>query len=296
MRVFLGVTGASGAPYAARLLQALGGCGVRDRARRLRRRRRGDRDGALRRRDAAPRRGARTLRRRRPRPGHGLRDRRLQEPVRERLGEGRRLRRLSVLDEHGRHPRDGRDGEPDPSSRLGGPEGAPQARARSARDAAVVDPSAWSRDPARSGCGDPASRRRASTTVPRRSRISSTSSSPALSTRSASTTRSCRAGARRDARERNAAAGRSAHDVRPDRAGVRRDEPRHDGRARPAVATPRGRSRRPARLTGPRCLLRDGRSRDRRRAGGRHRHGPRLLGRDARPGAAEVDDGRVGAG
>ena len=48
--------------------------------------------------------------------------------------------------------------------------------------------------------------------------------------------------------------------------------------------------------TRARCLLRHGRSRDRRRARGRHRHGPRLLGRDARAGAAQVDDDRVGAG
>ena len=36
------------------------------------------------------------------------------------------------------------------------------------------------------------------------------------------------------------------HDVRPDRTGLRRHEPRHDGRARPEVATAHGRGGRPA--------------------------------------------------
>ena len=155
MRVFLGVTGASGAPYAARLLQALaaGGheiglvasaAGVEVIATELY----GDAEPAA-------RRGARALRRRRGRPGHGLRDQRLQEPVRQRLGEGRRVHRVPVLDEHGRHPRHRRDGEPDPPGRLGRAEGASQARARSARDAAVADPSARARDAARGRRGDP---------------------------------------------------------------------------------------------------------------------------------------------
>ena len=105
MRVFLGVTGASGAPYAARLLQSLAaaGCeiglvasaaGIEVLATELY----GDpalpRDEVLERfvGDAGE-------------PGHGVRDRRLLEPVCERLGEGRRLRRLSLLDEHRRHAR-----------------------------------------------------------------------------------------------------------------------------------------------------------------------------------------------
>ena len=89
--VFLGITGASGAPYAARLLRALVGVGLRGRHLRVGGRGRGARDRALRRRGAAARRGARALRRGRG-ERHGLRRRRLQEPVRVRLGEGRRLR------------------------------------------------------------------------------------------------------------------------------------------------------------------------------------------------------------
>ena len=65
MHVFLGVTGASGAPYAARLLRALADVGLRGRARRVGGRDRGARDRALRRRVAAARGGARALRRRR---------------------------------------------------------------------------------------------------------------------------------------------------------------------------------------------------------------------------------------
>ena len=95
------------------------------------------------------------VRRRRRRPGHGLRDRRLHEPVRERLGEGRRLRRLPVLDVDGRHARGRRDGEPHPPRRVGRAQGAAQARARPARDAALVDPSARPRDAERGGRGDP---------------------------------------------------------------------------------------------------------------------------------------------
>ena len=129
---------------------------LRDRPRRLGRRDRGDRDRALRRPEPSARGGARAVRRRRERAGHRLRDQRLQEPVCERLREGRRVRRLPVLDEHRRHPCHRRDGEPDPPGRLGGAEGAPQARARPARDAALVDSPPRPRDAARGGRRDPA--------------------------------------------------------------------------------------------------------------------------------------------
>ena len=137
MSVFLGVTGASGAPYAARLLRALAdaGCevglaasaaGIEVLATELY----GDatlpRDEVLERFTGGA--GER----------HRLRRQRLQEPVRVRLGEGRRLRRLPLLDVDGRHARGGRDGEPDPPRRLGRAEGGAQARPRAARDAALA--------------------------------------------------------------------------------------------------------------------------------------------------------------
>ena len=53
MRVFLGITGASGAPYAARLLEALDGGRLRGRRVRVGGGHRGDRDRALRRRRAS---------------------------------------------------------------------------------------------------------------------------------------------------------------------------------------------------------------------------------------------------
>ena len=84
-------------------------------------------------------------------------------------------------------------------------------------------------------------------------------------------------------------------DVRPDRSGLRRHEPRHDDGPRPEVAAAHGRGGRPARRARARRLLRHGRPRRRRGAGGRHRHRPRLLRRDARPGAAQVGHDRVGA-
>ena len=104
MNVFLGVTGASGAPYAVRLLHALAdaGCevglaasaaGVEVIATEL------YGDATLPRDDVLERFTAGAAER------DGVRDQRLQEPVRLRLGEGRRLRRLSLLDVDGRHAR-----------------------------------------------------------------------------------------------------------------------------------------------------------------------------------------------
>ena len=121
MNVFLGVTGASGAPYAARLLRALSesGCevglaasaaGIEVLATELY----GDAT-------TTPRGRGRALHGRR-RERDRVRRQRLQEPVRLRLGEGRRVRRLSLLDVDRRH-RSGRDGEPDPPRGLGRAEG-----------------------------------------------------------------------------------------------------------------------------------------------------------------------------
>ena len=82
---------------------------------------------------------------------------------------------------HARDDRLGRDGEPDPSRRVGRAEGGPQARARAARDAALGDPPREHADAAPGGRGRSSSPRRASTTAPRRSTTSSTSSSAAAS-------------------------------------------------------------------------------------------------------------------
>ena len=87
MRVFLGITGASGAPYAARLLEALAGAGCEVGAVRVARRHRGDRDRAVRRRAALAGRDARAPDRAGARRGHDLRRARLARAVRERLGK-----------------------------------------------------------------------------------------------------------------------------------------------------------------------------------------------------------------
>ena len=129
--------------------------GLRGRARRLGRRGRGARDRALRRRDAARATsvlerftgGAESV------TVYGVE--RLQEPVRLRLGEGRRVRHLPVLDVDGRHARHRRDGEPDPPRRLGRAQGGAEARARPARDAALADPPERADDAAAGGRGDP---------------------------------------------------------------------------------------------------------------------------------------------
>ncbi len=137
--LFVGITGASGAPYAVRLVRALAeaGCeltlclseaGVAVVAHELElgvtRPRRGD-GGVSRRRRG---RGAR-LRARRSR---GARGQRQQLP--------RRGGRLPVLDVDGGPHRARHDADPDPPGRRRRPQGGPTARARAARDAAVRDP------------------------------------------------------------------------------------------------------------------------------------------------------------
>ncbi len=243
------------------------------------------------------------------RSGDRLRDRRLEEPVRERLGEGRRLRRLPLLDVDGWHARVGRDDEPDPPRRLGRAQGAAQARARPARDAALVDPPPRPRDARRRGRGDPL---RCAGLLPRRRdgrRTSSTSSSPAASTSSGSRPRSFGGGAstlrlRPLVLRRTPMTYESGHlapnDVRGlfDRiapvydamnrvmtAGLDRAWRRLDGRGRRAARRPRARR-----------LLRHRRPRARGRARGRDRHRPRLLAADARAGAAQVRHRDLGRG
>ena len=78
---------------------------LRGRARGVPLRDRGARHRALRRSLAPARRGARALRRQRGATGDGLRRERLPEPVRERLGAGRRVRDLPVLDGDRRNAR-----------------------------------------------------------------------------------------------------------------------------------------------------------------------------------------------
>ena len=122
----------------------------------------------------------------RRRRGHRLRPERLARAVRERLGAGRRLRDLPVLDGDARHDRRRGDDEPDPPGRVGRAQGGPQARPRAARDAALDDPPREHAHAAPGGRDDPVRSRRASTTAPRRSTTSSTSSSAAASTSSGS--------------------------------------------------------------------------------------------------------------
>ena len=128
MRVFLGVTGASGAPYAARLLEALteadcevGVCasaaGLEVIATELYGDARLSRDETLAR-FIEHARGEVTV----------YDPQRLARAVRERLGEGRRLRDLPVLDGHARDDRLGRDVEPDPPRRERRAEGGAEAR------------------------------------------------------------------------------------------------------------------------------------------------------------------------
>ena len=132
MRVFLGITGASGAPYAARLLEALsaagcevglaasatGDAGARHRALRRAHAGAGGRAGAL---------------RRRPHGRDGVGSATTTRPC-ERLRQGRRLRRLPhVFDVDGQHARHRSDGESHPPGCLGRAEGAAEARARATR-------------------------------------------------------------------------------------------------------------------------------------------------------------------
>ena len=120
----------------------------------------------------------------------GLRGGRLEEPVRERLGEGRRIRRMPMLDGDGRHDRLGRDVEPHPPCRVGRAEGGAEARARCR--ARRRSRRSTSRDAARSARrrDDPLPRARLLPRCRVRSRTWSTSSSRGASTSSGSTTRS----------------------------------------------------------------------------------------------------------
>ena len=110
----------------------------------------GARDRAVRRSAAPARRGAGAVHRARRRRGDRVRPARLLGPVRERLGSGGRLRHLSLLDGDRGDDRDRGRGEPDPPRRGRGVEGGAQARARSARDAALDDPP---REPAHAPAG-----------------------------------------------------------------------------------------------------------------------------------------------
>ena len=139
VRVFLGITGASGAPYAARLLAGA-------------RRRRTARSASARRAPAIevlatelygdPRARRATRCSRASSSGAATASTVYdaddwQLAVRERLGAGRRVRDLPVLDGDARDDRRRRDGEPDPPRRLGRAQGGAQARPRAARDAAL---------------------------------------------------------------------------------------------------------------------------------------------------------------
>ena len=238
MRVFLGITGASGAPYAARLLAALAEAGVRGRRLRLRlRASRCSRPSST----AIRRSRATRSSRGSPTGSHGVtvyaRRTTTSRPMRAArpgwtatsicpcsmatvgtIAAGamanlvHRAASVALKEER-------------------------QARPRAARDAALDHPPREHAAPAPGGRDDPLRGARLLPRAASRSTISSTSSSRDASTSSGSTTRSCGAGARRDA----SGAGtlppdERARDVRPDRPGLRRDEPRDDRRARPALA------------------------------------------------------------
>ena len=287
MRVFLGITGASGAPYAARLLEALAGAGCEIGLCASRAGIEVRRDRALRRRAALAGRDARAPDRAGPRRGHAPRRARLARALRERLGEGRRLRDLPVLDGHARHDRLRRDVEPDPARGERGAEGGPQARALPARDAALDDPPR--EHAARAAGGGDGALPRAGLLPRGRARWTtwSTSSSRAASTSSGSSTSSCAAGGRPEV---TVESGRLAPDavrsmfdrISPVYDAMNRDD---DAGARPALAArDRGRGGAAGRQ-GARRLLRHRRPRGRGVAGGRDRDRARLLRADARAGA-----------
>ena len=151
---------------------------------------------------------------------------------------------LPVLDGDRGDARGRRDAEPHPPGRFGRAEGAAHARPRAARDAALVDPPARPRDAERGGRGDPLRGARLLPRCrddrrPRRLRRG------ALPRPDRDRQRARHALGRRahDLRVRDARAGHGARHVRPHRARLRRDEPRHDRRARPALAAARRRAR-----------------------------------------------------
>src|ERR1041385_1715445 len=124
----------------------------------------------------------------------------------------------------------------------------------------------------------------------------STSSSAAASTSSGSTTRWFAAGAKNDCGGGHPSRRGSPRDVRPDRAGLRPDEPGHERGARRALAEGDRRGGRFGGGHGSRCVLRDRRPRTRGLAGRWGRDWARLLGADARAGAAEGEPDRVDSG
>ena len=141
VRFFLGITGASGAPYAARVLAGLTAAGAEV--------------GVCASRAAGEVIAYEVYRDRSLDPAEAVRrlvaehggehttlyaERGLVLALRLGLGEGRRLRDLPVLDGDGGHDRLLRAGEPDPPRGRRGAQGGPAARARAARDAALGDP------------------------------------------------------------------------------------------------------------------------------------------------------------
>src|SRR5262249_4369811 len=130
-----------------------GRCRRRGRDLHLARRLRGPRHRALPRRLAAAGRDRPATHRRR-RGRDDLRRAGLERAVRERLREGRRIRRLPLLDGDARDDRVGRDVEPDPPRRVGCAQGGPKAGALPAGDAALPDPPAEHAGGAGSGRDD----------------------------------------------------------------------------------------------------------------------------------------------
>ena len=191
----------------------------------------------------------------------------------------------------------GRDAEPDPPGGLGRAQGGAAVDPDAARDAALADPPRVDAD-------GPAGRRHASSS----SRPASTGAAESVDDLVDFMVARCldqlgleHALSRRWGRVtvetgRLPAEGVRA-DVRPNRAGLRRDEPRHDRRARPALATRDGARGRTAWRRRARRVLRHRRPRARGRARGRgSRHGPRLLRAHARAGTEEGACARLGRG
>ena len=148
MKVFLGITGASGAPYASRLLELLAGtgceiglcvsdAGVQVLATELYDQPELAREEVLERLTAPL--GEAVQR---------FRSGRLSLPLCERLRPRRRLRRLPLLDVERRPDRCRRGLEPDPPRRCSGAQGGAKAGARAARDTALPAPARGAREPA----------------------------------------------------------------------------------------------------------------------------------------------------
>ena len=299
LRVFLGITGASGAPYAARLLEALADRDCEIGVCASAAGRRGARDRALRRPAAVARRGARAASRARAAT---------------------------------RSPSTTRDDWSSPyasgSAQVDATSSARARWARSARSPPAAMANLIHRAASRGAEGGAASS--CSCRARRRSRRS-TSRTCSRCARPARSILFARAGLlprRRDVddlvdfvvgalprpararhalvkrwgesmtrRDRPAARGGRPGDVRPHRAGLRRDEPRDDRRPRPALAA----ARRPQAVVRPGDRVLDaccgtGDLALAARAGGGRRHRARLLGADARARAPQVGRDRVGRG